>query len=170
MQLEQSYKSKHLILLEKVKDLSTLYLMYLAPSERLRRKMQDFKRERRRNILYILFEKIHFCCYCCLSQFPRKMSSSWYDQTWVVIIKVVAVQELHLNRMFTRLDNGIAVPERRTSPTGLERPPRYLYYFLCASRDYFNRRVLHMSSSSPKIVFWKTKVHSASILSSQDTI
>lgn len=37
--------------------------------------MQDFKREVGR-ILYILFLKIHCCCYCCLSQFLQKMSRS----------------------------------------------------------------------------------------------
>lgn len=52
MQLEQSYKSKHLIFLQKVKGFSTLYLMYLVPSERLRKKMWDFKREGRRNSMY----------------------------------------------------------------------------------------------------------------------
>lgn len=40
----------------------------------------------------------------------------------------------------------------------------------CASRDYFNSRVLHVSSSSSETVFWKMNVHSASLLASQDTI
>lgn len=88
------------------------------------------------------------CCYHPESV-PPKWSSSWCDQIWVVVRKVVDVQQLYLSRMYPSLDHGPVLPKRRTS--------RHVCYFLCASCDYSNRRVWLMNSSSLEVVFWKKK-------------